>query len=407
MSEPLGNNVRALPGTDFDPDAFTRRSEPPSGFWPEDAPIEAAEYLLDKWIPERATVYLFGRHGSLKSFLLVHLAFCGALGRPVMGYDTPEPFGTIIAVGEKKSRFGKRIVAWKLANDVTVNPPVYVRDGCPDLTDADAVAAFISEVNAMKPQFERRGAPLRMIGLDTLSRALRAGNVSDPDTAQLAINAMQRIIDETGCTVLCTAHVAKAEGSDTIKGAGEFGDSADTYIRLERDKEAGIVTATLGKQSDGPDGLKFAFRFAPVIVGEGRRGDIWSGGIDAADVPETPKGGRRPDKAEEGARLIMGAFGRALDEKAVPIRALGASGAKGVETERLRTWALDRMQFGGPAPIREADESEKDHAARLRTWRGSRNTAFNRALEYLRSGNRLRVEDGFAWEPYAKAEGQR
>lgn len=402
MSEAFGN-VRAMPGAEFDPDAFAHRPEPPSGFWPEEAPIEAAEYLLDKWIPERATVYLFGRHGALKSFLLVHVAFCGGLGLPVMGYDVPEAFGSMICVGEKKSRFGKRIAAWKLANDVTADAPVYVRNGCPDLTDAEAVEDFIAEVNAMKPQFERRGAPLRLIGLDTLSRALQAGNVSDPDTAQLAINAMQRIIDETGCTVLCTAHVAKAEGSDTIKGAGEFGDSADTYIRLERDKEAGIVTATLGKQSDGPDGLKFAFRFKAVIVGEGRRGDIWSGGIEAADVPETAKGGRRPDKAEEGARLILTAYGRAFDEKAVPIRALGANGAQGVELDRLRTWALDRLQFGGPVPAREADESEKDHAARLRTWRGSRNTAFNRALDHLRGGNRLRVEDGFAWEPSTKA----
>jgi hypothetical protein len=402
MSE-ARDNVHAMPGAEFDPDAFSKVPVAPSGFWPEDATIEAAEYLLDKWIPERATVYLFGRHGSLKSFLLVHLALCGGLSLPVMGYDVPEAFGSIICVGEKKSRFGKRIAAWKLANDVTANAPVYVRDGCPDLTDDDAVAGFIAEVNAMKPQFERRGAPLRLIGLDTLSRALRAGNVSDPDTAQLAINAMQRIIDETGCTVLCTAHVAKAEGSDTIKGAGEFGDSADTYIRLERDKEAGLVTATLGKQSDGPDGLKFAFRFKPVIVGEGKRGDIWSGGIEGADVPEAAKGGRRPDKAEEGARLIMTAYGRAFDEKAVPIRALGAHGAQGVELERLRTWALDRLQFGGPAPLREGDESEKDHAARLRTWRGSRNTAFNRALDRLRDGLRLRVEDGFVWEPSAKA----
>lgn len=405
MSEPA-NNVRTLPGTAFDPDAFTRKPVVASGFWPEEATVEAAEYLLDKWLPDRSTVYLFGRHGSLKSFLLVHIAFSGALGLPVMGYEVPEAFGTIICVGEKKSRFGKRVVAWKLANDIASNPPVYVRDGCPDLTDADAVADFIAEVNAMKPQFERRGVPLRMIALDTLSRALRAGNVSDPDTAQLAINAMQRIIDETGCTVLCTAHVAKAEGSDTIKGAGEFGDSADTYIRLERDKEAGIVTATLGKQSDGPDGLQFAFRFKGVVVGQGKRGDIWSGGIEGADVPETKKGGRPATEGETRARMVMNAYGLAFDERAEVIRSPGANGAQGVEVERLRAVAFDRLQLGGAAPIREADETEKDHAARLKTWRGSRNVAFNRAIENLQSKGRLIVRDGFAWEPRTTPKGR-
>lgn len=397
------SNVRALPVADIGPDAFTPRREP-QGFWPEDATVEAAEYLINGWIPERSTVYLYARHGSLKSFLLVHLAFCGALGRDVMGNEVPEAFGSIICCGEKKARFGKRVVAWKMANEVTGNPPVFVRDGCPNLTDEAAVDAFISEVNGMKPDFERRGAPLRLIGLDTLSRALQAGNVSDPESAQRAINAMQRIIDETGCTVVSTAHVAKAEGSDTIKGAGEFGDSADAYIRLERDKEAEIVTATLGKQSDGPDGLKFAFRFRGVVVGQGRRGPITSGAIEAADVPEG-KTGRPAKEGEARAALVMNAYGLAFDERAVTIRALGANGAQGVEVERLRGVALDRLQLGGPVPTREADESEKDHADRVRKWRSGRNTAFTRALELLVTKQKLTVRDGFAWEPRSNARG--
>lgn len=403
MSEPA-DKIKQFPGANVE---VTPRQEV-AGFWPEDATVEAAEYLLDQWLADRSSAYLYGRHGSLKTFLLLHIAFCGALGRPVMGYAVPERFGTVFCVGEKKSRFGKRVVAWQLVNDAPNNAGVYTRDGCPDLTDSDSVDAFIDEINAMKPQFERRGAPLKMIVLDTLSRALRAGNVSDPATAQLAINAKQRIIDETGCTVLSSAHVAKAEGSDTIKGAGEFGDSADTYIRLERDKEAGIVTATLGKQSDGPDGLQFAFRFQPVVVGQGRRGDIWSGAIEEADVPEDKKkgGGRPATAAEANIKVILNAYGLAHDEKALSVPVLGANGATGVTYDHLRAVALDRLDFHGPAPIREADESEKDHAGRLRTWRNSRDTAFRRALGSLTAREKLIHRDGFVWEPRPSSRGR-
>jgi hypothetical protein len=404
MSEAL-DNLHPFPLADaFDPDAFAKRVAKPQGFWPEEATVEVAEYLITNWIAERSTVYLYGRHGSLKSFLLVHLAFCGAMGRDFMGNTIPEAFGSIICCGEKKARFGKRIVAWKLVNGVTSNPPVFVRDGCPNLTDEVEVEAFIAEVNAMKPEFERRGVPLRLIGLDTLSRALKAGNVSDPETAQRAINSIQRITDETGCVVISTAHVAKADGSDTIKGAGEFGDSADTYIRLDRDKDAGIVTATLGKQSDGADGLQFAFRFRGVEVGTGRHGPITSGAIDATDVPENKRPGRPAKDGEVRARIVLEAYGLAFDERSSVVKAPGANGAKGVELERLRDWA-NRRDFYGPPPIREADQSEGDHAKALETWRKSRDTAFRRALGDLRSDGRLMTADNWAWEPNTKKGG--
>ena len=395
------DNVTALP-IFAPPEIIPRKIPTLQGFWPEGATVEEAEYLVEGWLPEKSDIYLYGRHGSLKTFLLVHMAFCGALGWDMMGNRVRERFGSIICCGEKKARFGKRIVAWMVANNVTDSPAVFVRDGCPDLTNPDAVADFIEEVNGAKAQFEARGAPLRMIGLDTLSRALKAGNVSDATTAGDAINAIQRIIDETGCTVISTAHVAKAEGSDSIKGAGEFGDSAVTYIHLERDKQAQVVTATLKKQSDGPDGLQFAFAFQPVVVGKGRHGDISSGAIVEADVPDAPKGGRPATKGDDQANLVMLAFNRAFDERSAPIRALGASGAHGVELHRLREWAVDHLQFGGLPPVREADTSEGDHAKILRTWRSTRNQAFNRAVERLEGAKRLRIENGWVWEPHAK-----
>lgn len=371
---------------------FPRIAPRQTGFWPEAAPVEEAEWLINGWIPKAATTYLYGTHGTLKSFLIIDMAFCGALGRAHMGSPIDKPFGSIICVGEKKARFGKRITAWMKAHGVEGQAPgVFIRDGCPDLTDDDAVTDFIAEVNAMKPQFEKRGAPLGAIWLDTLSRALKAGNVSDATTAQAAINSIQRIIDETECAVTPSAHVAKAEGANTIKGAGEFGDSAEAYIYVERDKATKVVTATLGKQSDGEDGLKKAFTFETVVVGQGERGDITSLALVEVEVPEAARG-TKPLSAK--ATKVQQALGRCIDEgQVVPadhVPGPPASG-KAVRMLVLREKAYALGLRGGDRPEDDADKKTLDR------WKDARNKDFGRGLDELEKQGIIRTEGGLIW----------
>ncbi len=336
-AEPI-STLAPFPGVE----TFARKVVVPSGFWPDEATVEEAEYLVADWIPTRAMAYLYGRHGSLKSFLTLHIAMCGALGLDVMGNAVPEAFGTVYCCGEKKSRFGKRVIAWTKANGVRKAPAVFTRDGCPDLTDELAVDDFIAEINDMKAAFESRGAPLKLVVLDTLSRAMKGGNVSDPTTAGLAIGSMQRIVDETGCTVIPVAHVAKSEGSDTIKGVGEFGDGAETYIFVERDKAAKIVTATLGKNSDGEDGLQFAYAFERVVVGHGRQGEISSGCVVAAELPE---GGRRDRSRALSPKLALVLRAAHLCDQAgegesVPTPPGIPPGTKGIHRNKVKLRAI-------------------------------------------------------------------
>lgn len=372
---------------------FPRLAPKQTGFWPEAATVEEAEWLIHGWIPKAATTYLYGTHGTFKSFLIIDMAFCGALGRDMMGFAVDKPFGSIICVGEKKGRFGKRIKAWLKAHDAQGKAPaVFTREGCPDLTNDDTVSDFIDEVNAMKPQFEKRGAPLGAIYIDTLSRALKAGNVSDATTAQSAINSIQRIIDETGCAVIPSAHVAKAEGANTIKGAGEFGDSAEAYIYVERDKENKTVTATLGKQSDGEDGLKFAFTFEMVPVGQGERDEIVSLSLVNVEVPDGPKRGTKALTAEP--MKILQALGRCIDEgQTVPVHNVPGPPANGkaVLMRVLRQKAYDLGLRSGEQPDDDADEKTKDR------WKDARKKDFERGLKVLETRRLIRREGDQIW----------
>jgi KaiC/GvpD/RAD55 family RecA-like ATPase len=278
--------------------------------WFEECQVETEEWLIERLVPRGAYTGIFGRRGAAKTFLAVHMVLCGALGLPFLGEEVERPFGSIYCVGEKKSRFGKRIHAWRLTHKIK-RAAVQFRWGVPNLLDEGDVSDFIAEIQAAKPEFIRRRAPLGAVFLDTLSRSLKGANVSDPDATGIALNAIQRIIDETGVTVVALAHVAKAEGSSTQKGAGEWEDAADALIRIDREDGQALRIVTLTKQSDEVDGLIYGFELQVVDVGTtatGRR--VTSCVIRQVDVPLD---NGRSVKLSGGARIAKDALAYLVD----------------------------------------------------------------------------------------------
>ncbi len=258
----MSESVAAFPAVEH----FTRAPRTTSS-WFDECRMEAEEWLIERLVPRGSYTGIFGRRGAAKSFLALDMACCGARGEPFLGEEV-ERFGSVYCVGEKKSRFGKRIQAYRISREVE-RLPVQFRWGVPNLLDEEAVGDFIAELQAARPDFLARGAPLGAVFLDTLSRSLNGANLSDADATGTALNAIQRIIDETGVTVLPLAHVAKAEGSYSQKGAGEWEDAADALIRIDRrDETAALRTVTLTKQSDEADGLAYGFELEIVDVGE-------------------------------------------------------------------------------------------------------------------------------------------
>ena len=361
--------------------------------WFSEVQVEAEEWLIHGLVPKRSYTGLFGRRGSAKTFLALDLVLNGALGQPFLGQET-ERFGSIYCVGEKKSRFGKRIAAWKIARGVD-DVPVMFRWGTPDLTDPDAVGVFIEEVNDAKSGFRDRGAPLGLIVLDTLARCLKHGNVSDADTAGAAIESIQRIIDDCGVTVLPLAHVAKAETSDSFKGAGEWEDAADALIRIERDGTSALRTVTLTKQSDEADGGAYAFELDVIEVGLSAKGrKITSCVIRQVDIDADCGTKGAPRKLSAEAQTVLRAFDRLADAgqtNIVPLHPGVALNTAGVTLDDLRDSAYSLGLKEALKP--EADAPKVEHSR----WLGSRRKAFQRAVEGLETARVLRQEGGLLW----------
>ena len=178
---------------------------------------------------------------------------------------------------------------------------------------------------------------------------------------------------------------------DRIKGAGEFGDSAEAYIYVERDKATKIVTATLGKQSDGEDGLKFAFTFEVVVVGQGERGDIESLALVETDIPD---GARGTKPIATGPLQVKQALDRCFDEgQTVPAPNVPGPpvNGKAVLMRVMRQKAYDLGLRSGDKPDDDADEKA------VSKWKDSRKKDFERGLAALEKARMIRREGDFVW----------
>lgn len=369
-----------------------------SASWFEECEHEAEEWLVRGLIPVRSYVLLYGRRGAAKSFMGLDIANNGATGRAILGQEVTEKFGTIYFVGEKKSRFGKRVKAWRLAHGFQRSPVLFVW-GAPNLLDEASVSETVAFINKHKAEFEERGVRLELVVFDTLVRALHGANDSDFEVAGKATGAIQKLIDECAVTVMPLHHMAKGKDADTARGAGVWEDAADSIIRIEREPDSPIRKVSLTKQSDEADGLQFGFKLEVVEVGETPRGHkVTSCVVRTVELDDEPARPKRPPKLSPASQKVMSAFNRLMDEgrtHPVPMVPGAIPGVKSVLLNDLREKAYEIGLTAAAAP-------SSDNVTDMRKFKDARLKAFNRAMEQIEGANVLRQERGFVWDPKAR-----
>ena len=360
--------------------------------WPEECEPEAEEWLIHGLVPVRSYVLLYGRRGAAKSFLALDLCSRSSLGAKVLG-QASEKFGTIYFVGEKKSRFGKRVKAWRIASGKD-RPNVMFAWGTPNLLDDESVSATIRYINDSRPGFEARGVKLGMAIFDTLVRAIGGANDSDFEVAGKGTGAIQRIIDECGITVMPLHHMAKAKDADTARGAGVWEDAADSIIRIERKEDDPVRRVQLTKQSDEADGLEFGFKLEVVEVGTSPRGNaITSCIVRQTDVPDEV-GLTKTPKLSASAQKIMQAFYRLLDEGAVHPPPYVPGVHRGVQAVALNDLREKAYAIGLSASAQPPPDAD---AKALERFANTRRAAFRTGMEALEAAKQVRQEQGFVW----------
>jgi hypothetical protein len=251
---------------------------------------DAGDFVEDLLVENSLTV-VYGESGGGKTFWTLDLALTLATGLPFMGKRT-EQAGVVYCALEGGRGVSNRIEAWKKRNRDCGQISFSTVPSSINLLNSDAdVSALLDAVERVG---ERLVDPVRLIVIDTLSRALSGGNENSPEHMGALVKAADLIRQRTGACVLFVHH----SGKDQAKGArghSSLRAATDTEIEILRDQSTGICSAIVRKQRDLPDGVELHFRLEVVDLGVVNR---WGRPVTSCIVAPVDNDTRDAAKAE-------------------------------------------------------------------------------------------------------------
>ncbi|WP_395707958.1 AAA family ATPase [Reyranella sp.] len=318
---------------------------------------------IDKAVPPDKLVHgllgegrfaaFYGAPKSGKTFLVSHLCMCVALGWDFFGRRVSRGAVLYVAAegadGLKNRILGARI-KYEIPADTAVPfavVPVAINLG-PGGEDVAKVVAAAAELQ------RRTGHPVRIIVLDTLARVMPGADENSVADMGATLARADRIIKETGATVILVHHSGKAadagpRGSTALPGA------LDTIVKVVK-SDTGERTATVEAQRDGREGDAFSFRLEPVVIGVDDDGDdiMTAVLVPVDDSATAPKAKRRDPTGNTG--VVFRALQRAIADSGedAPASAHIPNGARVVSPDRWREYAYKMLSEATPETRQKA-----------------------------------------------------
>jgi hypothetical protein len=233
-------------------------------------PMVSGIDLIEGFMGVGQSSVIFGAANSSKTFLALDLALHIASGRPWFGRQV-EPGGVIFVAAEGSFGISNRIEAFRRHHGIgpDVALPFAIVTSCPNLgslpNDTKAMIATIQEASA-----EING-PVRLVVIDTLSRALAGGNENSSDDMGAIVTNADRIREETGAHVMFIHHSGK-DATRGARGHSLLRAAIDTEIEVTRNETRGISCARITKQREFPIEDELVYRLEVVDLGVNPRG---------------------------------------------------------------------------------------------------------------------------------------
>ena len=226
--------------------------------------LDANDFVQGVLTTQGAAV-VYGDSNAGKTFWTTDLALHVASGREWNGRRV-EFGGVVYCVLEGGVGFRNRVAAWRKAQnlDDTFIPFAAIASQL-NLLDPEADTQRL--IDAIQAAIEHMGCPVKLIVIDTLSRAMAGGNENAPEDMGALVQNMDRIRQDTGAAVLFVHH----SGKDAAKGA-----RGHSLLRAAIDTEIEVVdldgakTATVVKQRELKKGDVFSFTLSVTELGRNR-----------------------------------------------------------------------------------------------------------------------------------------
>jgi hypothetical protein len=214
---------------------------------------------------EGGATVVYGESNAGKTFWALDLALHVAAGLLYCGRRV-EAGGVVYCCLEGSSRFRNRVCAFRCERGLDGQDiPFIACEASINLLDPKAdTDRLIKLIEDTKPEID---VPLKLIVVDTLSRALAGGNENSPEDMGALVMNMDRIRHETGAAVLFVHH----SGKDQAKGA-----RGHSLLRAAIDTEIEVInangsrTATVVKQRELATGDVLSFQLKTIELGRNR-----------------------------------------------------------------------------------------------------------------------------------------
>ena len=229
--------------------------------WSDLHKLPKRQALIEGFLDCAALSVMFGPSGCGKTFFALDLAAHVAFGMLWRGRTVLKGAAVYVA---PEGGYGilERLMAFSCQYGIDPKDvPLYVVpdpiDLCNSETDIDLLLDHLG--NLPKDQ------PLRLLTIDTVSRALAGGNENSSDHMGTLIKRCDSLRASTGAHVMLLHHTGK-DKSQGARGHSSLRAAVDTEIEMTWDKEGQSGLATVTKQRDSRTEGTFTFKLADVDV---------------------------------------------------------------------------------------------------------------------------------------------
>lgn len=260
-----------LPNVDpMSGEAEKARSKPLPLIYFEDVTVnlDAADFV-EGVISEGAMSVVYGESNCGKTFFMTDLALHIAAGKPWNGRAV-EQGGVVYCALEGSHGISNRVAAFRQhygLEDAVL--PFAIIPVSINLLDPKADAAKLIE--AIQAAAKKMAMPVKLVVLDTLSRALSGGNENAPDDMGALVNSIDRIRQATGAHV-CGIHHSGKDAARGARGHSLLRAATDTEIEISRADPQSPSIAVVKKQREMEIEGNWAFTLQTVELGNNRRG---------------------------------------------------------------------------------------------------------------------------------------
>ena len=317
-------------------------------FWARDAkPVLTASYMVKGWLGRSQMSVVYGPSNVGKSFFVLDMAFCIAANIEWQGSKVRG--GPVLYLAtEGGNAFHNRVVALR---DEYSKPdvPLAVRPSPIDLLRPEAdLAKLIELCSSIEAEV---GAPLSMVVVDTLSRAMAGGDENGPTDMTSFIANLDALRDATGAHIMIVHH----SGKDTAKGArGHSSLRAATDTEIELEVDGSIRTATATKQRDLEPKDPIVFQLKVHELGRDEDGDAVTTCtiIEASEDDKADMQQKRPSGSNQ--KTVASAFKQLRAEGVGLSNPAGAGWPEAgdywcIPEDRLREFATGKISSANPS----------------------------------------------------------